>query len=486
MESRVKGQNVEESKPTRKTYKKEAQLKKYKLSAILESYEETRKSERSLFQALMDTFKEDAHISELRNFINNDLPQDPQHVLTPLQKTSLEIMLLWRFKDIHATPSSYRLKPNDLVNRTFVMLANFLDDKPRIQILIQAYKNDHALDNTLLANAPSEIFAAESRYVYLHSELKEHLEKTESLSFPPPKEDPIPMTKEDIKNLKEIPVFKQLIETIENKFAGYQNKYTLNNKLLCYYPKESFSKPLLFVTDDNQYCFLIKELLAELDKTGNYINPHTKKEFSPNDVERIKCLPELKDTKKLLSARQQELAELINNETIEKLKTLVEGMLTFTEVDVVFSDRMKKARAACQAFQQYFQKLSRTQQDALNEYWVDSYLPVGGILYFFQSSGAKKFSQLYQKMTTPQKQMEGAYMQQVAGSLIEMILQLAPYTKFNVMHPSANNFIDGIRAEHKHKPNSPYNSLKPKQDENEGQELESLGNNRPGKRNSLS
>jgi hypothetical protein len=330
----------------------------------------------------------------------------------------------------------------------YIKLANLISNSdPKILLLVQAYKNDFTQDYKPLCESQEDIFVTTDGYALIISDIAKHIRSSESLSYCLSRDLKYakPLTDSDILRLKGIQSVRDEIELIEKKFLSWKflNTETFSGDRLNRYPKER-----LFITEDNKHCFLIDELIEILNKKNQFYNPYTNQPLSKNDISRLCKLPEIFNAYTLLKTRQNYCASKISTQTIMELKKLAEILLNKNEIANGFFTPIPKSQDGYEKFNEYYRKLNEVEKEALDDYWIDKWplveewilseLDFVSGLYLQGASSPIKFKDLYQSF--------GEHCShELGGSIVQMVVQLAPDIEFNVSAFLAKNVVKSIK-----------------------------------------
>lgn len=379
-------------------------------------------------------------IKELKNFINRQLVnKGKQYQLNEAEIEALITLLKNQFQKIIWSNKNYRNSPNKLTNRIYIKLANLVaGGDPKILSLVQAFKNDFTFKSLPLYKTQEDIFVTTNGYAFTTSDIKEHIKSTESFSYPLYPGLRLstytrPLSEDDISKLKNIPALRIEIELIEKKFSSYNNRETFEGEYLYFYPKNK-----LFVTEDNNFCFLIDELLKILNEQNQFYNPYTKTPLSESDVKRLLELPEIIKANNFLKSKQELCASKISRQTILELKKLAECLLNKNEIHNGFFDPIPRAQTGYENFNTYYQTLNVTERNALDDYWIDRWDTIEIMNHSLSGMAPTKFKNLYESFNQ-------SCVHSIGGSIVKAVIQLAPDTKFDVHGSLAKSVVNLLK-----------------------------------------
>lgn len=214
-------------------------------------------------------------------------------------------------------------------------------------------------------------------------------------------------------------VFKFSDKYTEKEISGFHNQTTLEETALIGYPKDR-----LVVVDN--YCLLIDDLVKHYLSTNKTENPYT---LEPLPVE-VVSHPCFSSMYKATEYYQSSISAKIGPETRNQLALLVKGMLNSSEI-FQGSGSMPEAQNSYLNFNDYYQSLSNEERTALNEYRISGWR---FMLPAYSGMSPTTFGTLYESI-------DRSCAHSVAGSFIQMLLQLDPETKFDCSECRTMSFI---------------------------------------------
>lgn len=211
-----------------------------------------------------------------------------------------------------------------------------------------------------------------------------------------------------------VAMFRYAVFKLSNKYTihqiqTFQNQTTLEGNALNRYPKRR-----LIIIDN--YCLFVDDLIKHYKLTNKKENPYT---LTPL-TEAVLSHPCFSSALKATESDQICNAIKITPETRNQLALLVKGMLNPKEISRS-GGSMPEAQEAYLKFNAYYQSISDEERTALNDYRIrDWRFMLPGLLGMSPTT----FGTLYESM-------DRSCTHSVAGSFIQMLLQLDPKTKFD-------------------------------------------------------
>lgn len=202
-------------------------------------------------------------------------------------------------------------------------------------------------------------------------------------------------------------------------------------------PLYHYPKKLLFITEDN-YCFLIDDLVNIIRAQNNLYNPYTNQQLSENDAARLMNIPKITKSFHGIKIKQQYCAKKITPDTIEELKQLAEGLLNEDEITNGRGFAVPISQKAYEKFNNYYQSLDEREREALNNYWIDGWSFVFLSQGMISGKNPVKFEDLYQSINA-------SCVHSIGGSIVKMVLQLDPNATFNPTSFEVKQVIGSIK-----------------------------------------
>jgi hypothetical protein len=196
----------------------------------------------------------------------------------------------------------------------------------------------------------------------------------------------------------------------EEEIIGFHNQTTfIELNSLSRYPKQR-------LVVENNHCMLIDDLVKNYQRRNKLENPYTRAPLSHD----VLSSPLFSSVLKATAKYQSEIASKITLNTRSQLALLVKGLMNPVEINRG-GGALPVAQQAYLRFNDYYQSLSNEERTALNEYRIQGY---SLMLPYISGMSSTTFGTLYESM-------DRSCAHSVAGSFIQMLLQLDPQTRFD-------------------------------------------------------